>query len=71
MVFCCIYAGDIIHQGIYALLTLRTESNRVPLLRPMRDTFPSVFWAASDKRSNPDWDSFIVYFAWVVGEGYI
>ena len=34
-------------------------------------TFPSVFWAAPEKRSNPDWDSFIVYFAWVVGEGAI
>ena len=34
-------------------------------------TFPSVFWAAPEKRSNTDWDSFIVYFAWVVGEGAI
>ena len=33
--------------------------------------FPSVFWAAPKKISNPDWDSFIVYFAWVVGEGAI
>ena len=34
-------------------------------------TFPSVLWAASEKRSNPDWDSFIVYFSWTVGEGAI
>ena len=31
-------------------------------------TFPSVLWAAPEKRYNPDWDSFIVYFAWVVEE---
>ena len=34
-------------------------------------TFPSVFWAAPEKISNSDWDSFIAYFAWVVGEGSI
>ena len=34
-------------------------------------TFPSVFWAAPKLVSNPDWDSFIVYFAWFVGEGDI
>ena len=37
----------------------------------LTQTFPSVFWAAPEKRSNSDWDSFIVYFDWVVGEGAI
>ena len=27
----------------------------------LTQTFPSVFWAAPEKRSNPDWDRFIVY----------
>ena len=33
--------------------------------------FPSVFWAAPEKRSNTDRESLIVYFAWVVREGDI
>ena len=37
----------------------------------LKKTFPSVFWSASEKRSNPDWDGSIVYFAWDVGEGAI
>ena len=34
-------------------------------------TFTYFFSAAPEKRTNPEWDSFIVYFAWLVVEGAI
>ena len=58
-----------------ALLLARLHFPVVPHLNPSRYhlvlltlTFPFFLWAAPEKISNPDWDSFIIYFAWLVGE---
>ena len=56
--------------GIHFLVASHFNSSRCHLVL-LTLTFPSVLWAAPEKISNPDWDSFIVYFAWVVGEGAI
>ena len=55
---------------LHFLVAYHLNSSRYHLVL-LTLTFPSILRSAPEKRSNPDWDSFIVYFAWVVGEGAI
>ena len=61
---------DLSSAGLHFPVAYHLNSIRYHLVL-LKLNFPSVLWASPEKRSNTEWDSFIVYFAWVVGEGSI